>query len=103
MSRGVSEGGRISVEVPEGEKKPASSDTLVKTNKGYPFGKDAVRCFYCKKQGHIVAECPVLQVQGRRNLKPVNLVILLGKPSGASVGSAVIGWTYHSLYVIAEI
>lgn len=72
VSRGVSEGGRISVEVPEGEKKPASSDTLVKTDKGYPFGKDGVRCFYCKKKGHIVAECPVLQVQGRRNLKPMN-------------------------------
>lgn len=30
--------------------------------------KDVVMCFYCKKQGHIVANCPVLK---KHNVKPV--------------------------------
>lgn len=61
------------------------SDTCGKTDKGEQFGKDGVKCFYCKKKVYIVAECPVLQ--GRRNTKPVNLVSQWGKPSGASLGA----------------
>lgn len=36
-----------------------------------PKTNENVMCFYCKKKGHIVASCPVLQ---KRNAKPVALI-----------------------------
>lgn len=43
----------------------------VKVEKEELRERDNVWCFYCKKQGHIVASCPVLK---RQNSKPVALV-----------------------------
>lgn len=54
-------GGGTSCGVTEGEKKPALSDNSGKIDKGQQSGKDGVKCFYCNKKGHIMAECPVLQ------------------------------------------
>lgn len=58
-SRGVPEGVRNLPEGDEFEKKSALVDTFIKTEKLEQPGKD-VKCFYCKKKGHIIAECPML-------------------------------------------
>lgn len=61
--------------------KSAFMDTSIKTEKLKQPGK-AVKCFYCKKKVHIIAECPVLQA--KRNTKPVNLVSTQIKPVEAA-------------------
>lgn len=53
-SRVVSEGGKTSIGGFESERKPALSDTSEKKDMGELFGKEGVKCFYCKKKGHLV-------------------------------------------------
>lgn len=55
----------------EGVRSPGPSEPEVKVEKEELRERDNVRCFYCEKQGHIVASCPVLKKQ---NSKPVALV-----------------------------
>lgn len=74
MGRCAFEGGKTSAVAAVRKKTPALTDS-VKIDKGDQFSKDGVKCFYCKKKGHIVADCPVL---ARRNMKPVALVDLWG-------------------------
>lgn len=86
LNCGSFEGGRASLGVSEGERKPASFNRpAFKPDRGGPFVKEGVKCFYCKERGHIVAECPVL---GRGNVKPVSLVNSLVKSSDVPVVSA---------------
>lgn len=47
------------------------SNVDVKTDTSEAKRKDDVACFYCKKKGHILSNCPVLK---RKNVKPVALI-----------------------------
>lgn len=57
----------------DGARSPVPLQLEVKADKEE---KDSVMCFYCKKRGHIVANCPVLKKQ---NAKVVVLVNKLDK------------------------
>uniref|UniRef100_A0A674NL88 Gypsy retrotransposon integrase-like protein 1 n=1 Tax=Takifugu rubripes TaxID=31033 RepID=A0A674NL88_TAKRU len=86
-SRVVSEGREASIGGFESERRPAFSDTSEQKDKGELFGKGEIKCFYCKKKGHIVAECPMLEQKGRRKAKLVNLVNSRRDNVGASAGA----------------